>query len=54
MSVLNGPRIERRRVIVNNSAYWGTMQDDGQLRLDDGRVFDPTGLQHLPPLEPMP
>lgn len=54
MSVLNGPRIERRRVIVNNSAYWGTMLDDGQLRLDDGRLVDPATVQHLPPLEPLP
>lgn len=54
MSVLKGPRVERRRVIVNTSAYWGTMQDDGLLRLDDGRTVDPATVAHLPPLEPMP
>lgn len=54
MSVLEGPRVERRRVVVNNSAYWGTMLNDNMLRLDDGRVFDPATLQHLPPLEVMP
>jgi 5-oxopent-3-ene-1,2,5-tricarboxylate decarboxylase/2-hydroxyhepta-2,4-diene-1,7-dioate isomerase len=30
------------------------MGDDGLLRLDDGRVVDPTALPHLPPLEPAP
>jgi len=54
MSVLEGPRVERRRVIFNNSAYWGTMRNDNMLCLDDGRVVDPATLQHLPPLEPMP
>lgn len=49
MSVLDGPRVERRRVVVAGSAYWGTMQDDGMLRLDDGRTVDPSGLVHLPP-----
>ena len=49
MSVLDGPRIERRRVVVDGSAYWGTMIDGMNLRLDDGRIVDPTALVHLPP-----
>ena len=49
MSVLTGPRIERRRVIVEGSAYWGTMTDEATLRLDDGRIVDPASLVHLPP-----
>ncbi|RAK58546.1 FAA hydrolase family protein [Phenylobacterium hankyongense] len=54
MSVLDGPRVERRRVLVGAAACWGTMRDDGQLRLDDGRVVDPAALVHLPPLDPHP
>lgn len=49
MSVLDGPRVERRRVILDGSGYWGTMQDGGLLRLDDGRTVDPAPLVHLPP-----
>ncbi len=50
--VMRGPRVERRCVLVNGSAYWGTMRDDGQLQLDDGRSVDVTQVQHLPPCEP--
>ncbi|MDB5678283.1 fumarylacetoacetate hydrolase family protein [Sphingomonas bacterium] len=53
MSVLDGPRIERRRVLLDGTAYWGTM-DGSELRLDDGRRVDPAALIHLPPLEGMP
>lgn len=49
MSVLDGPRTERRRVIVEGTAYWGTMEDATTLLLDDGRRVDPTELVHLPP-----
>lgn len=49
MSVLHGPRVERRKVIVDGSAYWGTMAGPQELRLDDGRTVDPTSLVHLPP-----
>lgn len=51
-AVMRGPRIERRRVLLGGSAYWGTMQDDGRLRLDDARVVDPAALAHLPPVSP--
>lgn len=49
MSVLQGPRIERRKVLVEGSAYWGTLVDPTTLALDDGRTVDPTHLVHLPP-----
>lgn len=54
MSVLNGPRIERRRVLVEGSAYWGRMVDEDALRLDDGRIVRPSALVHLPPCETPP
>lgn len=54
MSVLQGPRVERRKVLVEGSAYWGTMAAPRELRLDDGRIVDPTDLAHLPPCEVAP
>ncbi|WP_374563301.1 fumarylacetoacetate hydrolase family protein [Ideonella sp.] len=51
-AVMRGPRIERRRVMIGGSAFWGTMQDDGRLQLDDGRSVDPTTTTHLPPVNP--
>jgi 5-oxopent-3-ene-1,2,5-tricarboxylate decarboxylase / 2-hydroxyhepta-2,4-diene-1,7-dioate isomerase len=50
--IFKGPRIERRRLIVGGSAYWGTALDEERLRLDDGRVVALAGLVHLPPCEP--
>lgn len=50
--VLCGPRVERRHVIHNGSAYWGTVVEEGQLRLDDGRTLPFKDLQHLPPCTP--
>lgn len=50
MSVLDGPRVERRRVLLDGSPYWGTLDAPAELRLDDGRVVDPTNLVHLPPI----
>lgn len=52
MSVFEGPRVERRRVLIGGTPIWGTMQDDGGLGLDDGRRVDPAALVHLPPCEP--
>jgi 5-oxopent-3-ene-1,2,5-tricarboxylate decarboxylase/2-hydroxyhepta-2,4-diene-1,7-dioate isomerase len=49
MSVLDGPRVERRKVLLGGSACWGTMEGAQALRLDDGRMVDPTDLVHLPP-----
>ena len=54
MSVLDGPRVERRKILLEGSAYWGTMEGPGALRLDDGRIVDPTDLVHLPPCETPP
>ena len=55
-AVMRGPRVERRRVLVGGSAYWGTIIEDGPeqglLRLDDARVVDPASIQHLPPVAP--
>jgi len=49
MSVLDGPRLERRKVLLGGSACWGTLEGDQALQLDDGRLVDPTDLVHLPP-----
>ena len=51
-AVMRGPRVERRRVLWHGSAYWTTMQDDGSLRLDDGRIAQVEEVVHLPPCEP--
>lgn len=55
-AVLCGPRIERRRVLIRGSVFWGTIIEDGSqrghLQLDDGRVLDPATLPHLPPVAP--
>lgn len=55
--VMKGPRVERRRVLVGGSAYWGTIvesgDDAGKLQLDDGRVLDNAAdLTYLPPVDP--
>ena len=52
MSVLDGPRIERRRVLHNGSAYWCTALEGGVLRFDDGREFTEADVLHLPPCQP--
>ena len=55
-AVMRGPRMERRRVLVGGSACWGSIVEEGaqqgQLRLDDGRVVDLATVQHLPPVSP--
>jgi len=55
-AVMCGPRVERRRILIGGSAFWGTLieagADAGLLRLDDGRVVDPAGVAHLPPVSP--
>ena len=51
-AVMRGPRVERRRILIGGSAFWGTMLDDGKLRLDDGRKLDPATVAHLPPVSP--
>lgn len=55
-AVMRGPRVERRRVLLGGSAFWGTLveegADAGRLRLDDGRLLDTEGLNYLPPVQP--
>jgi 5-oxopent-3-ene-1,2,5-tricarboxylate decarboxylase/2-hydroxyhepta-2,4-diene-1,7-dioate isomerase len=55
-AVLHGPRVERRRILIGGTAYWGTIVETGQqaglLKLDDGRVLDAEHLPHLPPVRP--
>lgn len=59
-AVMRGPRVERRRVLIGGSAFWGTIIEQGEhgsapagwLRLDDGRVLDPAQVPHLPPVSP--
>lgn len=55
-AVMQGPRVERRHVLLGGSAYWGTVIEDGadagSLRLDDGRVVDANSVTHLPPVSP--
>jgi 5-oxopent-3-ene-1,2,5-tricarboxylate decarboxylase/2-hydroxyhepta-2,4-diene-1,7-dioate isomerase len=54
--VFKGPRVERRRILIGGSPYWGTIieggEDKGQLRLDDGRLVNPHDVTHLPPVSP--
>lgn len=55
-AVMQGPRVERRRVLVGGSAFWGVMVESGphagQLRLDDGRHLPADGQTYLPPVAP--
>jgi len=55
-AVMRGPRVERRRVLLGGSAFWGTMveqgADAGRLRLDDGRVLEAEPQVYLPPVAP--
>jgi 5-oxopent-3-ene-1,2,5-tricarboxylate decarboxylase / 2-hydroxyhepta-2,4-diene-1,7-dioate isomerase len=55
-AVLRGPRVERRRVLIGGSAFWGTIVEDGHdagaLRLDDGRLLEADAQVYLPPVSP--
>jgi 5-oxopent-3-ene-1,2,5-tricarboxylate decarboxylase / 2-hydroxyhepta-2,4-diene-1,7-dioate isomerase len=55
-AVIRGPRVERRRVLVGGSAFWGTLvesgTESGRLRLDDGRMLDAEAASYLPPVAP--
>lgn len=55
-AVMSGPRVERRRILLGGSAFWGTLIEDGddagKLRLDDGRLIDDGGAVYLPPVNP--
>jgi 5-oxopent-3-ene-1,2,5-tricarboxylate decarboxylase/2-hydroxyhepta-2,4-diene-1,7-dioate isomerase len=55
MSVLDGPRVEKRRILLEGIATWVTVADDGQLQLEDGRTLaagDGEDVVHLPPCQP--
>ncbi len=51
-AVLKGPRVERRRILMGGSAFWGTMTDAHALLLDDGRAVDAATAHYLPPVNP--
>ena len=55
-AVMRGPRVDRRRVLVGGSAFWGTIvesgPDAGSLKLDDGRLLPAEQQTYLPPVEP--
>ena len=51
-AVMRGPRVERRRVLIGGSAFWGTMESEATLRLDDGRRIDAAAASYLPPVSP--
>lgn len=51
-AVMRGPRIERRRVLIGGSAFWGTLRDEATLVLDDGRTVDAAQASYLPPVAP--
>lgn len=51
MSVLDGPRVERRRVLVDGRPQWGVLE--GQvLRLDGGQAIAEATAVYLPPCDP--
>lgn len=51
-AVMRGPRVERRRVLIGGSAFWGTMRDETTLVLDDGRQVAAATAHYLPPVDP--
>ncbi|CAN5601645.1 fumarylacetoacetate hydrolase family protein [soil metagenome] len=51
MSVLDGPRVERRRVLVEGVPYWCVPAGD-ELELGDGRRIEEATAAYLPPVEP--
>ena len=55
-SVMRGPRVERRRLLIGGSAFWGTLVEEGEhagrLRLDDGRLINAEDAAYLPPVSP--
>jgi 5-oxopent-3-ene-1,2,5-tricarboxylate decarboxylase / 2-hydroxyhepta-2,4-diene-1,7-dioate isomerase len=51
-AVLSGPRIERRRIMLDGVAHHCTLEANNVLKLADGREVDALTAQHLPPCEP--
>jgi len=52
MSVLDGPRVEKRRILLDGIATWVTVADDGRLQLEDGSKLEAEYVVHLAPCEP--
>ena len=52
MSVLDGPRVEKRRILLDGIATWVTVADDGRLQLEGGSKLDAENVVHLAPCEP--
>jgi len=52
MSVLDGPRVEKRRILLDGIATWVTVADDGRLQLEDGSKLEKESEVHLAPCEP--
>ena len=51
-AVMRGPRVEHRRLLVNGSPCWATVDANGVPHLDDGRPLAGQVITHLPPCEP--
>jgi 5-oxopent-3-ene-1,2,5-tricarboxylate decarboxylase / 2-hydroxyhepta-2,4-diene-1,7-dioate isomerase len=51
-AVLCGPRIERRRILLDGVAHRCTLEANNLLKLANGREVDALTAQHLPPCEP--
>lgn len=52
MTVLDGPRKETRRVLVEGSIHWATVNDSGLLILENGEELSENNVVHLPPCNP--
>ena len=52
MSVLEGPRIEKRRIQINGEAVWATAKNNGMLELEDGSEMSTSEVMHLAPCQP--
>lgn len=51
MSVLDGPRVESRRILLGGVSYW-VMVESETLRLPDGRSVREADATYLPPCDP--
>jgi 5-oxopent-3-ene-1,2,5-tricarboxylate decarboxylase/2-hydroxyhepta-2,4-diene-1,7-dioate isomerase len=52
MSVLDGPRKEKRHILVEGVTHWVTVNEVGLLVLEDGRELNENNVVHLPPCVP--
>ena len=49
MSVLDGPRVEKRRILLDGIATWVTVADYGRLQLEGGSKLEAENVVHLAP-----